>query len=310
MLRIAGWMTVVSLCAVVQAAPLDPGVVGADAKWVVHVDVEAMRDATLVRRVYQREEARQADAAQWAATIARRLFMDPSKDLDAITAYGPKPGSPEGVLILKARADRPRLIEALQGAPGFEEGRYEGVIIYSFTQRDGRAACAFYKDDLVLLARGEEQLRGGLDVLAGRFPSLAKADSPLTQEARAGTLVLVRGVALDEAELPLRNPMAARVKSVDITLGEHQDKVFAEAILKTDAAQTADQIRNIAEGAVALGLLQSGEDPDMAEILRAVKALADGETVSIALRVPVDSVWKALQKAWDEGRLQPRQRQQ
>ena len=41
------------LAAVGQAAPLDTKNVAADAKWVVHVDVDAVRDSLVVQKAFE-----------------------------------------------------------------------------------------------------------------------------------------------------------------------------------------------------------------------------------------------------------------
>lgn len=285
--------------AVVQAAPLEPKHIGADAKWVVHVDVDAMHDSTLVTKAYEKEAARHENADKWLASVVERTGMDPTKDLHGVTAYGSKPGEGQGVILVHAKANRTKLLEMAKKAPDFAESEHEGFKVYSWSQPDGKTFGAFHGENIVLFAKTAEQIHGALDVLLGRFPNLAGTESPLTREAPTGALLVVRAVGINEVELPLRNPAAERVRTLDVVLGEADGKTFLDAALVTEAAEVAEQIRNIVEGVRAMATLQAGQDPEVAQLINAVKTNVSGETLTISAEVPVDQVWDMMEKAWN-----------
>ncbi|MCL4190817.1 MAG: hypothetical protein KJZ87_03660, partial [Thermoguttaceae bacterium] len=100
---------VLAIAAFSWAAPLDPKVVSGEAKWVVHLDVDAMRDSSLVRTAYQEfvDKCPLAKVALPALDAARaQIGFDPRTDLHGLTLYGSQVGKEEGVLIVFADANQ------------------------------------------------------------------------------------------------------------------------------------------------------------------------------------------------------------
>src|ERR1700758_2447871 len=88
------WITTLAAVALItgfgtpgQAAPLDPNTVAADAKWVLHIDFDALRESRVAQ--HAREELMKHDlAATVMGMIKEATGMDLDKDLHGATAYG------------------------------------------------------------------------------------------------------------------------------------------------------------------------------------------------------------------------------
>src|SRR5438445_9117228 len=98
-----------NLGGVCRAAAFDPSTVAADAKWLVHVDFDALRESKVAQ--HAREEIMKHDIAKTVlAMIKEATGADLDKDLHGATAYGSGIKPHAGVLIVYAHADREKLV--------------------------------------------------------------------------------------------------------------------------------------------------------------------------------------------------------
>ena len=94
LLKIAsGLALVLGLAAAANAAPLDPKQVPAEAKWLMHVDVDAMRQATVVQKAWKKGLEMHKEAQQHLDKLKTAIGMDICKDLHGVTAYGRRSAS-------------------------------------------------------------------------------------------------------------------------------------------------------------------------------------------------------------------------
>ena len=91
--------------AVGQAAPLETKNIAADAKWVVHVDVDAIRDSKIVQKAFEtcpelKESGKHFDM------IRDKIGVDLRKDLHGMTLYGPDTDKTHAVAIVFSTVDQ------------------------------------------------------------------------------------------------------------------------------------------------------------------------------------------------------------
>ena len=89
-----------------EAAPLDFKQVAGDAKWVGHVDVDAMRESKVVQNAYHRAQEKHPHMAMGFEFGSKMLGMDVRSDLHGITVYGKEVGKETGVMLVNAKVDR------------------------------------------------------------------------------------------------------------------------------------------------------------------------------------------------------------
>ncbi len=286
--------------ALAQAGPLDIKQVSADAKWLVHIDVDAMRTSVVLQRLWQRESHRWGDVAARVAAIRDQMCMDPTNDLYGILAYGITPGSPEGVLIVHAAVDRVRFVEKVSKASGYGTGNHRAFPWHGWVQHDGPAICAFFKPDVLVFAKTQAQAANALDVLDGKSPSVPK-DHPLVAEAPpSGTILLIRAIGLADATLPFKSPLITHCRSLHIAFGEHQATAFSQINLAVNSPETADRVRTALEGLRAVALLQYETNPSLIKLLESPKVTIAGATVTAATSATADEVWAAIDKTWNQ----------
>jgi hypothetical protein len=91
--------------AAAEAAPPNPKLVPADAKWAVHLDMEALLDASLVEKAVDRwmEE----ENGEFALNHVKRMFgVDLREDVKSLTLYNAGFEEHEAVLLVHANFDQ------------------------------------------------------------------------------------------------------------------------------------------------------------------------------------------------------------
>ena len=112
MKRFASTFAALALFAAVgQAAPLDSKNVAADAKWVVHVDVDAVRDSHVVKKAFETCPLLKNDSGKHFDMIRDKIGVDLRKDLHGITLYGRDTDKTHGVAIVFATVNQKLLLD-------------------------------------------------------------------------------------------------------------------------------------------------------------------------------------------------------
>jgi hypothetical protein len=303
-----GAAIVLGVAATATAGPLDLKQVSAGAKWMVHFDVDAMRQSTLVQRAYDKcvnafpnAEARLRETTD----LVEHLGMDLTRDLHGLTAYGMKVGQLDGVFLVDANVDQKMLLEKADQAPDHKVTPHGAYQIHSWIDAQGKKhehpmSGAFYKPSVLVFAPTVELVAAALDVLDGKSPALAGKPSPLAAAPPAGTMFLIRAVGLADAKLPWKSPLVTQSEVFGITVGEQDAKVLAEGKLATKSKETAEQVKSIVDGARSMAELQHGNDADAAKVIKMFKVSMADKTVKVEFSGPVDEIWVVAEKAAEE----------
>src|SRR5208283_2434536 len=125
------------LAAVGQAAPLDSKNVSADAKWVVHVDVDAVRDSQVVQKAFDTCPMLK-DSGKHFEILREKIGLDLRTDLHGITLYGRDTEKTHGVAIVFATVNQKLLLEKAEKATDHKVTKHGSIDIHSWTQKGGR----------------------------------------------------------------------------------------------------------------------------------------------------------------------------
>jgi hypothetical protein len=292
---------IVLATATAQAAPLDASSVAAGAKWVVHVDFDAARDSKVGQHI--REKALSDERVKKGlAKLHDELGFDPEKDLHGATLYGTDFTPHTGVLIVYAVADKDKLMSHLKSKKDFitlktDDGSNE---LYTWTEHMGRdhkhtVWASFPKHGVGVFADSAGDLKAALDVLGGKGG--LTTDSSLLPNAPKGTVFSGAVAGLSAVKLPTRLPMAKQVDSISFAAGESDGEDFDHIKVGMTNGDTAKQVKSIIDGVQAMAALRLGDHPEALKMVNALKASADGKTLSIDWKASSDDVIKFGEKA-------------
>lgn len=290
--------------AVASGAPLDPKQVSEQATWLVHLDVDAMRESRVVQQAYGKYLELNPEAEKQLAKLRQQFGFELKKDLHGITLYGSrlaKLGKDDGVLLIHADLNRSTAESLVRLGADYRASAYQGYELHRWTESKDKPDAhvmfgTFCKSDLVLIGSSEREVKAALDVLDGRTASLAGTAAPLAAALPEGAVVVARARGLAEAELPFKSPLVTQSETFSLVVGERNGESFAEARLLTKSPQTAEQVKAIVEGLRAMGELQRSSDQGFVRLLGKLKANVNDKAVDVEWRAAADEVWTQLLK--------------
>jgi len=276
----------------------NPGLVSADAAWLVHIDVEQALQTRLGRLLF---DAGRARLDFDAANIENEIGIDPMREIKRVTAYGLSTEGGPGVIILEATPALDRIIDELKAEhgdvttellEGYEILRWDqGVASIRATGGDRRMLVFGPEDETLLLA---------LRVIDDAMPSLADVEHPVfNRSLRRGAFLSVQvpdaGVLRRKLADAAQDPpeMLRLTQAASLQLGEHEGISFLDSAFAVESDKDAQDIADVAQGLIAMGRLMLREEPDFAElepIIRAITIHAEGPQVRIVFELPADQL--------------------
>jgi len=294
----ASTLAVLTLLATLgQAAPLDSKGVATDAKWVVHIDVDAVHSSLVVKRAFETCPLLKNESGKHFDKIREMMGVDLRKDLHGITLYGRDTDKTHGVAIVFATVNQKLLLEKAGKATDHKVTQHGKIDIHSWTQKCGpkthTAAGAFYKPDVLVFAASVEGVATAIDVLSGKSPGITDPKSPLGGRVDAGSSILVRAIAIRP---DTRCPILKQAQSFSVALGENDGKSFYHASLVMKSPEAAAQVQAINDGFKAIASLKFFGNADVMKLVNGLQATTKDNTVRVRWEASADDVWTVVDK--------------
>ncbi len=303
---------VLILGATVLAGPLQKEEVAADAKWLLHLDVDKLR-STSAGDYLIREIADKVFAEPKAV-----MKQDTGFDLDltkirSITAYGDYSAG-NSVLLLKTDLDVEKALngalarivkEAKVESPPVGKTVQDGTVTY--TLRD-RAVLSLRPDKITIFSQSAAANRKADDVLSGRSANLGSSpafaefpDAPKTFFFLGAAEAFNAG--LDSTSEAFsggqNNPKARILKMTDsgrIVMGQEGEQLFLHVSLKAKTPEVVTQMQQVIQGMIALASLSQSGNEDIQALTDAAKVSTAGNIVNLSLSFPAEKALLILKK--------------
>ena len=141
----------------VRAEPLDLKQVSADAKWVAHIDVDAMRASTVLQKAHEQMLKQHPEAEKHLTEVREMWKFNPCTDMQGATFYDTQIKKGSGVAIVYAKVDQQLMLEKAKQAPEHRVVTYGNYELHSWTHAKGSKhqrgmTGTFYKPDVLVLA--------------------------------------------------------------------------------------------------------------------------------------------------------------
>lgn len=297
-------MLILSVALTSSAGPLQKQQVGADAKWLVHLDVDRLRSTKVGDFLIN-----QVLAAKLGALTRQFEFDLDWQKVHALTAYGTSYQSKsgfDGVLLIKADLDLQSALDAAieksaqesktKSAP-IEKTQEGDVTTYSLknhlfvTFKPGRPVVVGKSLDSV--AKAGEVLSGTAANLASTktFSEFPKPRSPFFFVATAEGFNPSSELAGGGTQGDEPNPKAKILKLANsgrVDLGEESDQLFLDVSLKAKSAEVVTQIKQVIQGMIALASLSQPDNQDLQQLAQSAKVSSSGNFVTLKLGYPTD----------------------
>ena len=122
------------LPALCLAGALPAKQIPADAKWVLHLDMDAVAKSALWPAIQEKIDATPGAAAK-LAEVETFAGMNLPEDLHSISLYGLSFEDDDAVVLLQAKANQQQLLNALQFNPAYTNEKYAGHEILSWDDK-------------------------------------------------------------------------------------------------------------------------------------------------------------------------------
>ena len=293
----AAFALVVAASAIASAEPLDLGRVSAEAVWLMHADMDAARDSTVVTRMYERAIKQHPQLETMLGMGTKMMGMDPRKDLHDVTVYGLDTDKKNAVMIVHADANREFLEKMVEKARDHKTMKHRDYTLHAWTQRGwkGRGGDtvvgAFFKDDVMVFARSADRVEMALDVLDGEAAA-AGSDSPLAGRTRPGSILVARAAKVDP---DTKCPVLRQGEGFRVAMGERDGRSFYRARLDMESAEAAELAEDVAEGLAATAALGLGKEKGVMKLVESLETMTDGKACMIAWDADADDVWVAAE---------------
>ncbi|HEX7009298.1 MAG TPA: hypothetical protein VF184_04915 [Phycisphaeraceae bacterium] len=249
------------------------------ARWYVHIDVQAMLQSAVGQRVLDRWEL-DADSPK-VREFEEDYGFNPLTDLHSVTMYGTTLEEGQGVVVLRGDFDREALVRRMTRARNYEEVDLDGRAAHRFTihrrGEDHRVLAVIRDEGEVVIASGQPELRDALAVMEGEGEALGEGD-PLLAPQPPGVFFQLGVVGLDTLEH--RSAAMRSVRSAQLAAGQADGQAHIQLRTQTRDAQTAAQMVELIEGLRALVALRHGPDAPITQAVQTLTAKAEGDRVS------------------------------
>lgn len=297
-----------------SAAPLDLALVPADARWLMHVDMEAARGSVVLQKAWEKATTMHPHLEHMSAMAAGMIGTDPRKDLRDVTFFGTDLDKTEGVMVIRGRMNRAMLEKMVEKAADHRTVQHRGHVVHGWTQKlgliftpPGPAAAVMFKDDVLVLARSETAVKGALDTLDGTAAGVGDT-SPLAGRVRPGSIMVARAAAVDPKT---RCPVLRSADAFRVAVGEFEGRSFYRAKLDMKSAAAAGDARTVVAGMESLAKLRWGDDAAVMRLVAGLETAVEGDTCMISWDAPATEVWEVMDKAataWMKKQAERRQR--
>jgi hypothetical protein len=289
---------VLGVSGIAQAEPINLKQVPADAKWLAHIDVDAVRNSTVYQHIRAKCLEMHKDAAKQLDMARTIVGMDPRTDLHGITLYGKDLGKHTGVLIIHAKVDPAPLLRMAPLAPDHKIVKYGAYELHTWTVKchghSQPGAGAYHKSEGIVIASCIEELKAALDLLDGNGTCVS-SDSPLAGSVAAGTTVMARVAGIADAKLPCKCPLAQQTAAIRFSTGEHDGQSFFRARATMANAEVVGQLKTVVDGGRALAQLGAKEEVDK-RLINGLKITPAEKTLTILWSGSANDVWEVIQR--------------
>jgi hypothetical protein len=289
-------LPLMSLAPLTLTAALDTKIVSADALWVMHIDLNSLRDSTVGKELMVQAMTLQAEAMKKENMPVQIDVPKLLTTIGSITAYGTNlsqdPNLVDGALIFQGTADLRKIAEgAVAQATVTTPEKITELKDLPFEAYSigGQLIVAFPKEPIILVSKSKTQLLAAHKIFRGDAPSLAKAKaSPLNGLIRnqTGAFVLAASVVPSGDFFPDDAPQARilqMAKSASVELGEENKQTFAHVQLLASSDDSADKLMKILQGIAAMVSLAESSDQYLAEFLKSVAVTREKNIVTLHL---------------------------
>lgn len=307
-----------SLAALLLLAPaavaggLQKGRVPAGARWLVHLDVEAMKRSKLYDIVHQASgESGTNEMDEGIEHVRMFAGLDPTMDFQSVTLFCAS-SSPESCVAVLAGSPRiDTALEKLRALASYHTTPVGGRSLH--TWGDGHDTWyAWVKpgegsdERVVVASQDSDEVVREIGLLEGNGATLASAGRPSIVARPSAGSILFAAAGENLRELGDVHPVSAIAKlaqAIEVDVGEERGDLRVHVGLDAHGPEDAQRIHQVLQGAVALVGLAGVEHEDVAAkvqpLVDAIRLNVSNTRVDADFRYDVQALFDSLRSLDD-----------
>tara|TARA_Y100001947_G_scaffold158000_1_gene169768 strand:- start:1699 stop:2628 length:930 start_codon:yes stop_codon:yes gene_type:complete len=287
--------------AAVQAAKIDKANISNDAKFVVHLDLDAFRASKI--GITLLEKIRKDEGGEKLNALAELIGFDPLSAIHGATMFG-NGEEDNGILVVKHKADNTKLLAFMKLDEHYrktEHGKHE---IHGAGDRgDGkRGYVSFVNATTAVLAASRELAAKGIDLVNGKGAAVKQIPTSLVSaDKKAKNAFLVAYANVEDLKEHIDNETVNQMaKRVAFVMGESDEKFILSISVDALDADAAENMENMVNGLIGFARLNQDENPEVKDILKGLKVTRNEENVSVHFSVGVNKLFELIDPALKE----------
>ncbi|MGQ9564200.1 MAG: hypothetical protein ACUVTH_11780 [Thermogutta sp.] len=294
-LLIFGLVGAIGLAEAGPAVPseLDWGKVPDQWRWVVHFDIDRIRDskvaASAVSEVWKGHPERPKIEA-----IAALAGINLGKDLHGVTFVGTGFDPNSGAVIVHCKMNPELLIALISNEPTYKKVDREGMVLHQWVDRSDASAVTgcFLDQGHLVIGKDVRTVEAVIDRYRGDRP-LPSAEF---YTVRSGTYFQLHANTFKNLSVPFMSPLVRRSRRLTAMVGEQSGQVFVQASFEVEDADTALDLRDAIAGLVAIGKLHYADDPEKAAALALVRVFASENKATLVWAMPTEPALRLMRE--------------
>lgn len=287
------------------AGPPEPKHLPADAKWYIHLDVDAAKQTVLYQTALEAVRL-QFPVDDVLAQVKGAIGVNPLTDIAGITVYNNSFEKDAGAVLIYATVDKDRLMGAIAQNPGHKDVPYGKHLLHSWVDNnDGKTKHgAFYGDGLIVMGDRDETLKRAIDVLDGGKPG----GSALVKAPAKGAF-LTAAADLAQSDDHNISQLLSNSEAATASAGETEGVFRLSLNLVAKTAEQGAQLKQLLDGVKAFAQLGAGRDlPTAASLVRQVTVGGDGAKITASFEHDAKTLLDTLQKLDQENKARQAKR--
>jgi len=281
----------------VISSELDWGKVPDDWRWIVHFDVDQIRESNVAATLFS-EGWNKHPERQKIEAIATVAGLDLRKDLHGVTFLGTRFDPTFGALIIHCNMNPDLLIALISGEPTYKKREAKGFVLHQWIDRnDNNEITGCFLDQSHLILGKDAKTVEAIIERNQQERSQLTADF---YNVRSGTYLQIHANSVQEFSVPFMSPLLRRSRRLTAALGEQAGQVFVQSSFEVEGADIALDLRDALIGLVAIGKLHYADQPEYVAGLTHIRVFASENRTTLVWTMPTDPALKLLREVFSQ----------
>lgn len=270
------------------AAPINTQHISADAKWVAHVNMEALMESKSHKVLMDFMSSDEFKENFSSTPFNASKFEDGKKKLEKVrsmTLYGSTMGKGEGVAIVDGDLDIDDLTDNVFGNKTQKKTiQIDGYSVHSWKghKRHKEVLMTAFNSDTHVFATSLEKMTDALDVLGGHKTDLQQSKNELKSKLSAIEPAFILAVVGKTPQLK-RSMIMKKSKSLVYTFTENDGEAKSLMTMELNNEQEATQVQAIMYGFKAFAGMSAAKFPGVSELLERYQITQKGTFIDLDL---------------------------